>query len=486
MPGEGLEVGLLEQAVAEPQEEVGAGEELLQRPPRVDPGPGFGEELARPALELSAHRLARPLAPALAGLTEAAPGFFLEGLDEELAEGLTLLVEGVAGGGRRDVQRQDALPGHAQHQPLALDQQGQEDDHFLRHLEAAGEPLGVAGQQALHLQAPFEPRAVPQPVLDVAVEVGVEQPPDGAVLDRELVLQAGGGEVAQPLLGPLHEGGLGDPPVPELGHQAFDVAQEQVRGREDDRLVLLELVQPLGVEQVGEPVVGDDGLAAPRHPVDDERELLRHADELVLRLLHGLVDRLRPGRAALLELGQQVVPDRARGFACGFGRGVGPQVEVVLHVPQLARLDDERPLEHHAGLDRLSPGVAVGLRARLAAHVQLVDRGLPADHRGGAGDVQAAGAEVEGLQVLLGVEEVEAAEVGPVQAVGELGRPLAAGLVDRPVGGGVDARARGRLQPLERVVDALYGLSEVAAFGLQFGVGFGDGNHALPPINRWG
>ena len=90
----------------------------------------------------------------------------------------------------------------------------------------------------------------------------------------------------------------------ERRENLLDVAEEQAVGPDHEDALAVER-EPVGVEEVGSAVEGDDGLAGSRAALHDEHTGQRCADDLVLLGLDRADDVGEPAGAVLLERGDE-------------------------------------------------------------------------------------------------------------------------------------------------------------------------------------
>ena len=107
---------------------------------------------------------------------------------------------------------------------------------------------------------------------------------------RSPLTRAGGAVVvapdARPVGDEVGEHGQLDAGLAQRRQHLLDVAEEQAVGPDDEHALALER-EPVGVEEVGGAVQGDDGLAGARAALHDEHAGQLGADDLVLLALDG-------------------------------------------------------------------------------------------------------------------------------------------------------------------------------------------------------
>ena len=173
--------------------------------------------------------------------------------------------------------------------------------------------LALPGREAERLEAEADPQRVAQRALAVAHGLGqhlghaqVALHPrrvgEVAALDAE-----GAGAVEQVgQHGQLHAG------LAEAGEDLLDVAEEEAVGPDHEQALALER-EPVGVEQVGGPVEGDDRLAGAGPALHHQHAGQLGPDDLVLLALDGGDDVGEAAGAHLLEGGDEraLAPDLA-------------------------------------------------------------------------------------------------------------------------------------------------------------------------------
>ena len=366
---------------------------------------------------------------------------------------------------------------------------GQGREQLRLHEAAAGvvqpEPaagVGHDGGRALgrhhqRLQPERHPQRLPQPPLAITHRLGEHRRHASVALDaggRRAVVAADPDVVDQ-----IGQHRQLDTRLAQAGQHPLDVAEEQPVGPYHQNALALER-EPVGVEQVGGPVEGDDGLAGTGTTLDHEHPGQLGADDLVLLGLDGGDDVAEVTGAGFLQGGDQraVAPDLVR---------LVPVVVAVVDHTELA-VEHPRTLAEQLVLDAEqlpAPGGEVAAthqshRRPPGGSVEgLGHRRPPVDHEGLlalVGDRHTA--DVEGVAPvgagLVDAPEHQAgiAQVQVVETVGDVALddlPLPAGLLGATLPN-LDHRPQLGSR-LPSTLQAVVGTIDVRLFGGQVGVG---------------
>ena len=202
----------------------------------------------------------------------------------------------------------------------------------------------------------------------------------------------------------------------ERGQHLLDVGEEQPVGPDDQHALVLER-EPVGVEEVGGAVQGDDRLAGARPALHHQHARERRADDLVLLALDGGDDVAHAAGPGRLQRGDEGAVALQAGSFAQVERVLAE--ELVLDPEQLAAARGEVPAAGQA--HRVTAGRPVeglGHRRPPVDHHRL----LPPVRHGQAPDV-------EGLAAVVGVT-IDAAEQQRRVAQVELGQPVGDGVED--------------------------------------------------------